>query len=68
MGKMLRATEKAPVLTKLLEDLTGVSRDDPICSGCRSAVSDGDFRDALSAREFKISRLCQSCQDGVFGV
>ena len=27
----------------------------------------GAFRDALSAKEFKISGMCQECQDSVFG-
>ena len=26
------------------------------------------FRDVLSAQEYRISGMCQSCQDGVFGV
>lgn len=25
------------------------------------------FRDALSLKEFRISGMCQECQDGVFG-
>ena len=27
-----------------------------------------DFRDALSHKEYGISGLCQTCQDGIFGV
>lgn len=27
----------------------------------------GDFKDALSKREFEISGLCQQCQDDTFG-
>ncbi len=38
----------------------------------RSCVSCGlpatDFRDALSAKEYSISALCQACQDLIFGV
>jgi len=26
-----------------------------------------DFRDTLSHKEYKISGLCQTCQDGIFG-
>jgi len=26
-----------------------------------------DFRDALSHKEYGISGLCQTCQDGIFG-
>ena len=27
-----------------------------------------DFRDELSMREYKISRMCQACQDKIFGI
>lgn len=33
--------------------------------GCGKPVR--GFDDALSAREFKISGLCQECQDAIFG-
>ena len=33
--------------------------------GCGKSVT--GFRDELSAREYKISGLCQNCQDEVFG-
>jgi len=36
------------------------------CSGCGGEII--GFRDRLSAKEFRISGLCQVCQDGVFGV
>ena len=26
-----------------------------------------NFRDSLSIKEFTISRMCQECQDGIFG-
>ncbi len=36
-----------------------------VCVCCKQeAVS---FKDELSKREYKISGLCQKCQDGVFG-
>ena len=37
------------------------------CPFCRNFIVRGSFRDALSEREFKISGLCQSCQDEMFG-
>lgn len=37
-----------------------------ICACCGQAVE--GFRDDLSKREYEISRMCQKCQDGVFGV
>lgn len=33
--------------------------------GCGGPAT--EFRDALSAKEYRISGLCQTCQDGVFG-
>lgn len=35
------------------------------CPLCGEAVA--ELRDALSVREFKISGLCQRCQDSTFG-
>lgn len=37
------------------------------CPTCQSGISEEDFRDELSKREFGISGMCQSCQDSVFG-
>ena len=37
------------------------------CPFCRSQIQLKDFRDELSKREFKISGLCQVCQDKTFG-
>ena len=47
----------------------GVTVDDVVrvefpCPFCKKAVS--HFKDALSVREFRISKLCQGCQDGYF--
>lgn len=36
------------------------------CPLCKCKI--GDFRDELSRREYKISGLCQKCQDKIFGV
>ena len=36
-----------------------------LCPTCGGPVH--PFRDALSEKEFKISGMCQSCQDKVFG-
>jgi hypothetical protein len=35
------------------------------CTFCRKPVT--EFRNAISAREYKISGFCQTCQDEVFG-
>jgi hypothetical protein len=37
------------------------------CRGCLRDVISTDFKDPISRREFAISGLCQSCQDGIFG-
>ena len=37
------------------------------CPFCKTDVKEVDFRDQLSRKEFKISGLCQTCQDSVFG-
>ena len=37
------------------------------CSTC-SAEIDHNFRDELSLKEYKISGMCQDCQDSFFGV
>ena len=38
-----------------------------LCPLCRAQVKAEDLRDELSRKEFKISGLCQPCQDDVFG-
>lgn len=35
------------------------------CPSCKQLI--GEFRNAISRREYEISGLCQKCQDGVFG-
>lgn len=35
------------------------------CPTCEQPV--GEFRDALSRKEFGVSGMCQKCQDSVFG-
>jgi hypothetical protein len=36
------------------------------CPLCKKEVRVEDFKDSLSQKEFIISGLCQSCQDGYF--
>jgi hypothetical protein len=36
------------------------------CPFCEKQVKIEDFKDEISTREFKISGLCQTCQDEVF--
>jgi hypothetical protein len=62
--------EKAPEISALLDslakELTGSPRTEGKCASCGGEAK--EFRDDLSRREYKISFLCQPCQDGVFGV
>ena len=37
-----------------------------VCTFC--AVTLDEFRDELSAKEYSISGMCQTCQDKTFGV
>jgi hypothetical protein len=37
------------------------------CPFCGAPTDDNSFRDELSVREFRISGLCQKCQDKTFG-
>jgi hypothetical protein len=38
-----------------------------LCPFCDNKPVEKDFRNEVSLREFKISGLCQQCQDKVFG-
>lgn len=33
--------------------------------GCGKPIADGEFRDVLSLKEYKISGYCQNCQDEI---
>ncbi len=37
------------------------------CPFCKKVIKQEDFKDELSRTKFKISGLCQPCQDDVFG-
>lgn len=37
------------------------------CPLCKEPINEDLFRDDLSRKEFKISGLCQKCQDETFG-
>jgi hypothetical protein len=38
-----------------------------VCACCATPIREAGFRDEVSRREFKISGLCQECQDSIFG-
>lgn len=37
------------------------------CPICKHTIDPDSFRDELSKKEYKISGLCQECQDKIFG-
>jgi len=41
-------------------------KDIGICPFCKKPVNENDFLDELPKKEFRISGLCQKCQDEVF--
>lgn len=65
----MQPTEKSPDIDSFIETLMGKNRVDNINAGrCMYCNNIADtFRDALSAKEYSISGLCQNCQDEVFG-
>ena len=36
------------------------------CPTCMKPIVNTEFKDALSLKEFKISGMCQKCQDATF--
>jgi len=65
----MNPTPKAPAIDNLLTKLNGISRQDAarqrVCATCRKPVT--GFKDALSVKEYRISGMCQTCQDQMFG-
>lgn len=62
-------TTKSPAIDALLKETTGIDRQETIltnqCVTCQSP--NVDFRDELSVKEYRISGMCQTCQDAFFG-
>jgi hypothetical protein len=67
---MAEPTRKSFEVENLLTSILGVSRTETIkADKCVFCKQDADeFRDELSRREYRISGICQKCQDNVFGV
>ena len=73
----MEPTYKAPAIDAFMVACMGIDRNNSIrqgvCTSCKTFIGSPDsikstFRDEKSAMEFRISGLCQSCQDDVFGV
>ncbi len=64
--------QKSPQMEGILNEFTqaafGRKRSDDCCVICGNTnVKVSDFRNKVSIKEFSISRMCQKCQDDVFG-
>lgn len=64
----MKPTCKSAAIENLLTAMNGMSRQEGmkkgICVICNGYVT--GFKDALSAQEYRISGMCQKCQDSVF--
>ena len=64
-----KPTPKAPAIDEFLTNVLGVSRQQVItrskCAFCQDP--DLKFRDEASKKEYRISGICQKCQDKFFG-
>lgn len=62
-------TEKDKAITDVMEMVTGKPRTDGECVFDRDGEGEHSmvFTDELSKREYQISGMCQTCQNGVFG-
>lgn len=63
----MKPSDKSPELTNFLEKVFGRSTaiNSNKCVSCKADVK--FFRDDISLREYKISGLCQKCQDEFIG-
>jgi len=70
----VKPEKRSPEINKILDSLIDGSREDAIKTdrcinppiGCSKPAT--EFRDTLSEKEFKISGLCQNCQDRIFRI
>ena len=67
----MKPTEKSPEIDSFLKEALGVQRRESIeqnvCAICHATVDENSFKDSLSLKEYRISGMCQDCQDKVFG-
>jgi hypothetical protein len=63
----MKSLEMEQLLESFSKIAFGRSRHSDICVSCGSdKTTANDFRDDISRREYKISFMCQNCQDLVF--
>lgn len=61
-------TNKSEEVKSAIEDMfpgTAQAIQEHKCPMCKNPI--GEFRDALSRKEYRISGMCQNCQDKAFG-
>lgn len=61
-------SDKSPEIINVIEAVfpgTKHAIEEHKCPSCRQPI--GEFRNAISFKEYGLSGLCQKCQDGVFG-
>jgi len=51
---------------KVFGKTTKEAQKDKLCVCCHKPVKPSGFKDMASIREYGITGLCQTCQDGVF--
>jgi hypothetical protein len=61
----MKSPEMEAALSSLSEALFGRKRVEGLCVICGKPAT--EFRNEISRREHEISRMCQACQDSVFG-
>jgi len=64
---MIRTPEMQKVVDGMSQTMFGRKQSEcvDVCVACGKAV--GEFRNEISRIEYGISRMCQKCQDSVFG-
>lgn len=63
----MEPTRKSPKINEFLSDVCGKDREETIrswgCTTCDRTFGEGEFKDDLSVTEYRISGMCQQCQD-----
>lgn len=67
---MADPTRKHPAVDDAIRDALGIDRvkaiTSDVCAICHQPAPPTSFKDDLSRHEYRISGLCQVCQDEVF--
>jgi hypothetical protein len=65
----MKPTEKFKEIDNLIKDVIGIDRREVIKNNtCAFCVEPNfEFSNAINVQEYRISGLCQNCQDEVFG-